>query len=248
MGWPKAFALVRLASIAAAYALLRRLYGLWLDERGALFGCLFVAAASALTFAGNNWEILSDFPELALFAASLHALCTGHPVVVALVVLVGSFNRETMAFMVVLAAADALLGTRRRASRWAAAGSLAAWLAASATVHWWLYPMSALDPLAHQAEHNVEGLAALAVSAHPYNNYLYPLYLLGPFWLLPILRWRTLPPCLRACTLAAPLFLVVVLVLGDFNEPRQLLLLLTVMVPAGMIALFGAPAREVVPS
>jgi hypothetical protein len=239
--WPWAFAAVRLGSIAAAYVLLRRLYRLWLDERATLAGCLFVAAAAALTFVGNNWEILSSFPELGLFAAAVHALCVGRPLVVTLLVLLGSLNRETMAFMVALAAADAVMGTRRRASVWATAGSLAAWLAALVAMHWWLSPLSFLEPFAHQVEHNLGGLALLAVSPHPYNFYLLPLYLLGPFWILPALRWRVLPPCLRACALTAPLFLVVVLVLGDFNEPRQLLLLFPVMVPAGLIALFGRP-------
>jgi hypothetical protein len=237
--WPWAFAAVRLGSIAAAYVLLRRLFRLWLDERATLAGCLFVAAA--LTFVGNNWEILSSVPELGLFAAAVHALCVGRPLGVTLLVLLGSLNRETMAFMVALAAADAVMGTRRRASVWATAGSVAAWLAALAAIHWWLFPLSFLEPFAHQVEHNLGGLARLAVSPHPYNYYLFPLYLLGPFWILPALRWRALPPCLRACALIAPLFLVVVLVLGDFNEPRQLLLLLPVMVPAGLIALFGRP-------
>jgi len=237
--WPWAFAAVRLGSIAAAFVLLRRLFRLWLDERATLAGCLFIAAATALTFVGNNWEILSSFPELALFAAGVHALCAGRPLVLTLVVLVGTIKRETMAFMVALAAADALVGTRRAASLWATAGSLAATLAASGVIHWWLFPLSVLEPFAHQVEHNLEGLALLVGSPHPYNYYLFPIYLLGPFWILPALRWRMLPPCLRACALAAPLFLVVVLVLGDFNEPRQLLLLFPVMVPAGLIALFG---------
>jgi hypothetical protein len=244
LDWPRAFALVRLLSIGLAYALLRRLFLLWLDESGAFTGVLYVAAAAALTFVGNRWEILSDFPELALLAAGIHALCSGRPGLVALVVLIGTLNRETMGLMAAFAAADALLGTRRRESVYATAGALGGWLIAEMAVRTWLSPVIGSHPYATTLRHNLGGLGVLLVSTHPYNNFLYPLYLYGPFWVLPLWRWRVLPPCLRAGVLVAPLFLLVVLFLGGLNEPRQLLPLCTVLVPASLIALFPQPAAS----
>jgi hypothetical protein len=244
LDWPRAFALVRLISIAVAYASLRRLFRLWLDEGGTLAGVLYVAAAAALTFVGNQWEILSDFPEVTLFAVGLHALCTGRPAVVALAVLVGTLNRETMGLMVAFAAADAVVGSRRRESLYATAGALGGWLVAEMAVRSWLAPVIGAHPYATTLRHNLTGLSALVVNTHPYNNFLYPLYLFGPFWVLPLWRRRMLPPCLRAGVLVAPLFLLVVVFLGGLNEPRQLLPLCAVLVPAGMMTLFDQPGAS----
>ncbi|PYQ48321.1 MAG: hypothetical protein DMF78_21540, partial [Acidobacteria bacterium] len=99
-------------------------------------------------------------------------------------------------------------------------------------------------PIEQTMRHNLTGLAALRSHPHPFNNFLYPLYLFGPFWVLPLWRRHVLPACLRGAVLAAPLFMVVVLFRGGFNEPRQLLLLSTVLIPAGLIALFGRSASS----
>ena len=107
-------------------------------------------------------------------------------------------------------------------TRWLTAGSPAAW------------PTERLIMMGI----NVSGIAELVASAHPYNAYLLALPLFGLGWVLPLFAWRKLPVVLRAGVLTTPMFVAIVFALGALYEPRQLIPLFPILVPASLFAAF----------
>ena len=88
--------------------------------------------------------------------------------------------------------------------------------------------------------HNSHGLAAFLTNFNPYNNYLFCLYLFGPLWVLPFVYWRRQPRFLKRALLSLPVFLAVYGFLGGFlDEPREIINLYPLLVPAGLFAILG---------
>ena len=246
--WPYAFSLLRLLSILAAYLAFHGYLRAWFHDEAAVLGTLFVAASVPLTFVSAWWEIISDFPELLAFTLGLWAIRSRQRLGLALATFAGTLNRETTALLVVIAGVYVVLSWReKRADLATGLAALGGWLGATLPLHWWLATGTPSDSIAtrlHLFEHNLLGLSQLLVKPHPYNAYLLPVYLFGAFWVLPLLGWRGLPPVLRAGLASAPLFLLIVVVVGGLNEPRQLMPLYPILVPASLFVLLpGALLR-----
>lgn len=97
-----------LASLVVAHFYLRR----WYSEGASLGGVLAMAALMPLTFP-NTWAHPDSFPDLFLFTAGCFAVAARRDYLLAAVLLVGMFNRETMAFLVVLWALERRTGWRQ---------------------------------------------------------------------------------------------------------------------------------------
>lgn len=89
------------ASLLMVYVYLRR----WYAEGASLAGTLGVAAFLPLTFT-NSWAHPDTFPDLFLFTAGCLAVAARRDALLALILLVGMFNRETMGFLALLWAAE----------------------------------------------------------------------------------------------------------------------------------------------
>jgi hypothetical protein len=88
-------------------------------------------------------------------------------------------------------------------------------------------------------QHNSTGLYQLIINPHPYNNYLFWIYLFGAFWVLPYLKWKSQPQFFKRLLISLPIVLAVYLVVGAYlDEPRELVNLYPLVVPAGLFALF----------
>ncbi len=237
MPWPHAFSLVRLLTIVAAYILFLQYLRGWFDDSAALAGLLFVAATVPLTF--NNWlEIPTDFPELIAFTLAYCALRSDRDGRLVPLVFVATFNRETTFFIPMLVFAvrsrwdSPLSGVR------AALPSATAWAVPYVALRWWTgVPLAGAYGSAW--DHNLSGLQHFFRNWNLYNDYLYYAWLLGPFWVLPILHRAQLPLLLRRALWTLPAFMFVYLFLGYLNEPRPLLPLYPMLVPAGLFCLFS---------
>jgi hypothetical protein len=241
--------LVRLLTIFAAYLSFHGYLCTWFPSGRALIGTLFLAASVPLTFVTNWWEIISDFPELLVFTLALGYLHQRRVVGLAVVVLIGTLNRETTALLVVIAAVFvALDGLKGRRDLRPFVAAFAGWALPTLALRWWFLappPAAALADRFYLVEHNIVGLAQLLVKPHPYNAYLLPVYLFGLFWLLPLRVLGVLPRALQAGLVAVPLLVVLVFTVGGLNEPRQLMSLYPVLVPSSLFALFpGTAAAE----
>jgi len=83
-------------------------------------------------------------------------------------------------------------------------------------------------------------LSCFFENLNPYNFFLYYFYLFGIFWVLPLVRWRRQPPFLRRALLSLPVFIIIYLFFGGIlSEPREIVNLYPLLIPAGIFALFG---------
>lgn len=240
LGWPRAFGLVRLLSIAAAYFALFVYFRALFIEPVALCGVLFVASAVPITFS-NGHELPTDFPDVFFWAAALLLLRRRALLAFTLVVAVATLNRETCLFLAVLLCLRWFLASRDdRFSRWWLAAAVAAWALPYFLLKWWTQiPATGGYPLSFS--YNLTGLSGLLRNFHPYNQFLFYLWLLGPFWVLPFLG--RLPKELRASVWMLPPFLILHGLIGYLNEPRTLMALYPLLVPAGLFLVFPAAYR-----
>ncbi len=238
LGFPgeKAFALLRLVTIFAAYALFHRYLRLWFSEELAFCGTLFVAATVPLTF-NNLLELPTDFPELLLFTLGLWAIHQRRYLLLYPVVVLGTLNRESAAvlpFFLLFTTFD----TRHR--DWLIPVLLAGlcWLIPLVLLRLWTTG-TLQSPHMGSVSHNLPGLLEFVSNPNPYNNYLFWLYLFGAFWVLPFLAWKQQPVFFRRLLLSVPIFLLVYSLGGGYyDEPRELVNLYPLLVPSGLIALF----------
>jgi hypothetical protein len=244
--WPYAFALTRLGTIVAAYAIFHWYLSGWFPFHLAVAGTLFVAATIPLTF--NNWfEVPTDFPEIATFALGMSFIRDHRIGPLCLVIFMGTLNKETTIFLPLIFLA-CHVDTKRPRSTWMATLLTGlAWLVPYAALRWWTgAPLLGLYGLT--IDHNVVGLSHCFVNWNPYNNYLFYLWLFGGFWLFPVLAYRRLPSILRRALLTTPAFLVVFVAFGGYlDEPRAIVSLYALLVPAGLFALAPASARGAAP-
>lgn len=242
LSWAYAFSLVRLASILLAFLVFHSYLRIWFKDDLAMLGTLFVAASMAFTFTGTDRETLTDFPELIAFTLGMACLVLRRPILFGVVVLVGTINRESTALLVIVAGFDCLLMWREGKNdvRFLAAAAIG-WLLPTAALHAWLAvrpPSEVYTSRLSLLWRNLDGLKHFLERPHPYNNYLFPIYTFGLFWLLPFLGRRKLPVPLRAGLFVLPLFAVIILTIGALNEPRELAPLYPILVPASLMVLF----------
>jgi len=199
---------------------------------------LFLSATIPLTF--NSWfEIPTDFPEIISFSLGLMCVLEGRYWWLCLVILIGTFNRETACFLPLMLL---FVAWPKRLSwlfllRIASAGFC--WLIPVAFLRWWM-GIGERWLLYGSLSHNLPGLAKFFSNVNPYNNYLFYLYLFGVLWVTPPLFWNSQPPKLRRALLTVPIITFVYLFAGGFlDEPREIVPLYVLLTPAGLYALRG---------
>jgi hypothetical protein len=238
ISWEYAFSLLRLVFIGLVYVSFHWYLRGWFPSPLAMVGTLFVAATVPLSF--NNWfEIPTDFPEVLTYTLGLWSIREQRYGLFYLVVTVGTLNRETTAFLPLIL----LLCRLDRGCAWRVVPSVTvaglAWLVPLAGARWWMR-IGWRGAYGDSWAHNMKGLSHLFTNWNPYNNFLFYFYLFGAFWLLPFLSWRRQPLFLRRALLSLPAFLVIYLFFGGFmNEPREIVNLYPLLVPAGLFALFN---------
>lgn len=88
----------------------------WFAPGAAVGGTLALAAFLPLTFT-NSWAHPDTFPDLFLFTAGCFAVATRRDLLLAAILFVGLFNRETMGFLVILWALERWPEWRNRRTR-----------------------------------------------------------------------------------------------------------------------------------
>ena len=238
LSWAWAFSLVRLVTILLAYLAFHWYLRGWFSSSLAVLGTLFVAATIHLTF-NNWWELPTEFPELLIFTLGLWCIRERRHGLLCVFIALGTLNRETTAFLPLIL----LLCSFDRKSLWS-------WMPKVATAGFsWLVPLAGIrmwsgigwrGSYGDSLSHNLEGLSNFMNNLNPYNHYLFYLYLFGIFWILPFTRWNRQPAFLRRALLSVPVFLVVYIFFGGYlDEPREIINLYPLLVPAGLFALFG---------
>jgi len=242
IAWPQAFSLIRLLSIICAYCIFYIYLSRYFSAHESLLGLLFLAATIPLTF-NNQFEIPTEFPEIIVFSLGLMCILDGRDWLLCLVILVGAFNRETTCFLPLI-----LLFVRwTKPLSWSIVLRIAvagfSWLVPLIFLRWWLgigWRWQHSDSLAH----NLPGLARFFSNFNPYNNYLFYLYLFGILWAAPLLFWSSQPPKLRRALLTVPIITAVYLFGGGFmDEPREIVPLYALLVPAGLYAFRGLSGK-----
>jgi hypothetical protein len=239
VSWDRAFSLVRLATIVAAYLVFFYYLRGWFDPTIAMAGFLFMCATMPLTF--SNWhELPTDFPELLFFTLAYWVLRENRVGWLVPLVAVATLNRETAVFIPVLAfLANLHRGIWRAVLLGMALG--VTWAVPYCALRWWT-GVPLVGSYGSTWSHNQAGLVRLLENWNPFNHYLYYLWLLGPLWLAPILGYRNLPLMLRRAMWLVPVSAPVYLVFGGYlNEPRPLMHFYALFIPAGLYALFGVP-------
>ncbi len=242
MTWPQAFSIIRLLSILCAYFIFYLYLRRHFSDFEALLGLLFLSATIPLTF-NNQVEIPTDFPEIIIFSLGLMCVFEGRLRLLCLVILIGTFNRETTCFLPLILL---FVEWPKRLSlaflfRIAAAGF--SWLAPLVFLRWWL-GIGERWIYGDSLSHNLFGLARFFSNFNPYNNYLFYLYLFGVLWAAPLLLWNSQPPKLRRALLAVPIITAVYLFGGGYmDEPREIVPLYTLLTPAGLYALRGLTGK-----
>jgi hypothetical protein len=236
LSWQYAFVLVRLLSILATYLVFHWYLRGWFPTATTLLGTTFVAATMPLTFV-QLFEIPTDFPEILTYTLGLWCIRERRDFLLCVVILLGTLNRETTLFLPLIQLLCRV--ERGRFPISTVSLSAASWLLPVVLVRWWVGPgWMGLYTLTQG--HNVPGIARLFQNFNAYNNYLFYLYLFGVLWILPLASWRWQPLFLRRALLSIPAFLVTYLFFGHLNEPREIVNLYPLLVPAGLCALSGS--------
>jgi hypothetical protein len=238
----QAFSLIRLASAIATLILMHLFLLNWFNDELAFCGTLFMAATLPLTF-GQWFELPTDFPEIIAFTLGIWAIYRSKYVLLCIITVIATFNRESAAVLPFFLF-FVLFDTKEW--KWLIPVAVVgfSWLLPLLTLRWWVGAMEA-HGYGQGLAHNTQGLLELMSNPHPYNNYLFWIYLFGAFWVLPYLRWKDQPAFFKRLLIAIPVMLVVYLAVGGYlDEPRELVNLYPVLVPASLFALFQSGKIE----
>jgi hypothetical protein len=228
------------ASLMVTHAYLRQ----WHSASAAAGGTFALAALMPLTFT-NTWAHPDTFPDLFLFTAGCLAVVTRRDVLLAAILFVGMFNRETMGFL-------ALLWARHRFPEWRQPQTSARAVVifgVGAAVYIGLrwargfehYEMWMLSQ-------NLESMKVLPAGFDPYTR------IAGFFWLILVgvpgslaftaARQPGSPPFFRHAFEIAALFVVVAWLFAAIIETRVFLPVLPLLLPAATAA-FAEPHDRV---
>ncbi|MGH9843908.1 MAG: hypothetical protein ACREEM_34670 [Blastocatellia bacterium] len=235
----KSFSLLRLVSIFAAFIVFHAYLRQWFADDLALCGTLFLAATVPLTF-NNEFEIPTDF---LVFIAGFWAIFRAKYLWLYVIVLVGTLNRESTAILPFFLF-FVTCGFKRAAWLVPVVLSGICWLVPLFVLRWWT---GALEPHGYGKafQHNIPGLLTLLANPHPYNNYLFWVYLYGAFWFLRFVGWKRQPYAFRRVLISLPLCVAVCFLVGGyFDEPREIVSLYPILVPASLITLFPTSLRR----
>jgi hypothetical protein len=164
------------------------------------------------------WYWPYDFAAFLIWTACLLALVERRYLLYLIIFAVGTFNRETMGFLIGVFAATQwqALGTRR-ALRWTAA-QVTIFLAISLGLRLAIHPPGGEVFEVHLME-NLRFLVGANLLG-PFENWMSMLSALGFLWLLAPWYWRKKSVFLRQACWIIPVYAVAVLVAGRLAEPR----------------------------
>ena len=226
------------STIFAAYLAFHLYNTRWFSPAICLSASLFMMATLPLTF-NTVFESPTDFVEILVYTLGLWCIRDRREGLLFLVIFVGTLSRETTFFLPLILL---ICGIGRQpilhVIRTVILAGLS-WLIPFGTLRWWT-GLNFQYNHGNSLEHNVAGIKLFLGNLNPYNHYLYYFYLFGIFWVLPFLFRRRLPSFLNRAILSVPAFLFVYLFCGGFmNEPREIVNLYPLLVPAGIFALSG---------
>ena len=214
----------------------------WFRPGASLAGVCFLAAVLPLTH-------LSDLQESApflmvSFLCGLWAIRAARPLLFLLALLVGALDNETTLILAAVWFLADLKGWRPQ-PLWSATWRSAALAVPAVFVTFAIRYLTRDRPHLGGAWHlpdNLWGIGnGLLFSPLEYwrDDYLWFLILYGPLWVFAYLDWRRKPPFLRAGLLMAPLFVAAHFITGIIAEPRQMVPLAYVLIPAAFFWLFA---------
>ena len=234
-----AYAAFDFAAIALFLWLLYRYLAAWFTAEQALIGALFAAATMPVALRDHffqPWSLL----EAALFTAGLLCIHRRRRVLLAAVVAIASFNRETGIFIPIaylLAEARPVGGAepergRVLARRLYGAALLALWAAVFFGLRAAIGRGASAGTVAGILAYNVSGpVLARAL--------LRGALIFGAFWIFAALGIRRAPRFVRRTAFVAPLYLAAIGLWGGWHEARLLLPLYAVIVPCALSRLYS---------
>jgi hypothetical protein len=208
----------------------------WFSDAYAAAGNLLIMALLPLTFT-NSWPNPDQFIELALFTLACACIARGWHEAFLVALAANALNRETSAFLVLLYFLAFPL-TRAHLVRTAAAGLL--WLAIFVGLRWH-FGYVAYNPW--QLPQNLGWLIPLPANFPGYKRIYgwFFIVLLAPCFLLALRERRGLPRLVRmAAGVVAPAYLVTSMLFSSTIESRIFTLMLPLLAPAMLFALFPA--------
>jgi hypothetical protein len=243
---PHAYLLQRWLFVWLALLLFYLYLRSWFRPGAAFAGVCFLAAVLPLS---QMSDLQESAPFLMVsFLCGLWAIRAGRPLLFLLALLIGVLNNETTLILPVVWFLTKCEG-RRPKQLWSAAWRAAALAAPAVLVTAVIRYVTRDQPHLGGAWHlpdNLLGIGKGLLFFSPLDywrdDYLLFLFLYGPLWVFAYLRWARKPRFVRATLLMAPLFVVAHLITGIIAEPRQMVPLAYVLIPAGFFWLFPGDA------
>lgn len=220
------------AALCATHLLLTS----WFTASEAAAGNVLLAAMLPLTFT-NSWANPDQFTELLLVTLACACIVRSWNWALAVVLALSAFNRETSAFLVLLFLVAGPLEKRRLI--WAA-GLAALWLAIAIGLR---LALGFVPYNPWQAGQNIRYLGLLGPGYDVYYRAYawFVVVLLVPLIWISARQWRLQPKFVRAATaIVVPLYLVVAFLFTSIIETRVFTILLPMLIPGVMHALFAA--------
>jgi len=236
-----AYLVQRLAFVWLALVLFHVYLRHWFGKALSFAGPVVLAAVLPVTLV---FDLQESSPFLMVsFLLGLWAVRADRPGLLALALVVGALNNETT---LVLPAVYffAHFRDRRLGALWAVTWRTLAVAAPAFAVAGAIRYVNRHQPHLGGAWHLPDNMAGLRddLNQSPLDyyraEYLRPLFLYGALWVYAWLRWSRKPRCLRAALLMTPFFLLAHLLTGVLREPRQMIPLAYVIIPAAFFWLF----------
>ncbi|MDD5039915.1 MAG: hypothetical protein PHY34_02080 [Patescibacteria group bacterium] len=212
----------------------------WFEEKEAFLGTILLAALTPLTympFLQESDMVLMPFFLLALFFSRERKLLP-----LALIVFIGTFAKETIAFCVPF-----YLIARWEKGRTVRTIMETALLAAVWGLAFYITRNAFYDGLnSHlwQLGKNIRTTLA-TIRVYPLTNYrLYFIPVFGALWILPFLRLRQKPLFFKRTAIFIPLYTALSFLLGWPHETRIMLPLAFLIIPASILTLFPETLKK----
>ena len=218
----------RFAFTFGLFLLFHRFLGHWVPPPWPLLGTLLLAGLHGPSYA-HYWFQPASSLDLLLWVAAAVLTIERRWLWLFPLVLLGALNRETAVFIVLIH--GALL--------WGREPLRAVVLRMAGLTACWVVPFVGLRLVVEVAgwAHGSDSVGMLMANLSHGDWLLYALCFWGVLWVLPILRWKALPPRLRALVVVLLPYLALQLVFGRIREVRLLLPLALALIPVLLLTL-----------
>jgi hypothetical protein len=247
------YALLDLAAILLLLGALYRYLRAWFTSDQALIGVLFAAATMPMALRDHYYQPWSVL-EAGLFAAGLLCIRDRLYVLLALIVALASFNRETavfipLAFLVCAIGENGTNAGNGESGAHGASGAgdahdisrrklillFAAYVAIWGAVFFGLRWFFGEGPRVVSAR---ELLARNTIRPALFRTSVHLALIFGAFWVFAALGFRRSPAFVKRTVLLAPAYLVAIALWGVWYEVRLLMPLYAIVVPLGLSFLY----------